>query len=182
MWTSVLRGPRRFHDNPGGTAFPLRTPCLPRLTWHPPLLYSLRSVLDLNIGCFRVVEEGVRRMKTMLAVLVPVLWLMTGAGSFHAADGFASCVPSCPCHSPAESEESSEDVSTVEAVAPGQPRRHRVADVLPAALRLHDLRTVWITPPAGNPAIVPSDLIGLARTWQFRLREASAPRAPSCIS
>jgi len=125
-----------------------------------------------------------RQARVIVALLLPVFWLAMAVGSFFEPAWLTGEEACCQAHASAtaQPQEYSGQPSTLEAVSLSPARRHRPESALslPAVQVLFKL--VPLARPAENCAPQTVAVLSLARTWQFRLRAALNPRAPSCLS
>ena len=125
-----------------------------------------------------------RQARVIVALLLPVFWLAMAVGSFFEPAEVAGVEASCEANTAADTQpqEFSGQPSDLEAVSLSSARRHRSESAVPAPAVQVLFKSVPLTCPAENGAYQTVEVLSLARTWQFLLRAALNPRAPSCLS
>jgi hypothetical protein len=125
-----------------------------------------------------------RLFRVMVVLLLPALWLAVAVGSFGGPAGLTGAEAHGQGHAPAGAppQEFSGQASDAEAVSLPPVRRQRPESALPAPAAHVMFKNAPLACPVeyGTPQTV--EVMGLARTWQFRLRAALHPRAPTRLS
>ena len=147
---------------------------------------SIHRLLRFSLNVFHVVRSNpfVRHIRVILALLLPAVWLAVAAGSLGEPAPFAGVAASCQSEDAADahSPEFFGQSSASEAVLSYHARRHRPESACPSPssqLLIKSARLSCCTENCTPPTV---EVLSLARTWQFRLRAAVNPRAPSCLS
>ena len=125
-----------------------------------------------------------RQARVIVALLVPAFWLALTVGSFFEPAEVAGVANFCDAHTAADTQpqEFSNHASDFEAIALSSARRQRPESASPVPVvqvLFKSALQVCTAEPCAYQAV---EVQSLMRTWQFRLRAALNPRAPSCLS
>ena len=124
------------------------------------------------------------RVRISWALVLPALWLVLSLGSLSGPVWTAGVEARDQARAAADAppQELSGHASNADAVASYPARRHRPEPVgtTPAAQAV--FKPASLLCPADHGLSPSVEVLSLACTWQFRLRAAPQPRAPSCLS